>query len=288
MALLPQRYARRSSIHHYPQSMGFTLIELLVVISIMALLMAILFPALARARVTARVTKSLSNLRQVGIGMSLYNNANYGYFPMHSSSSSGPWGLYPNRPRWPDYIFRYVQNTEVFLDPLLSQRELVANFQKPFAHDPSIGYGGYGYNYQYLGNSRFDPAFHAHRDVEIRMPSATVIIGETAGARGGIALNEPGDGAEGVYVIDPPLPSRRRAHPDGRAYYPGGSIEEPAGTPETYLWRSFPAERQQTDPAFTFGDGHAETVPLVHIDDYNGDGIKDNGYWNGRGGAVLP
>jgi prepilin-type N-terminal cleavage/methylation domain-containing protein len=280
-----QRSVRRSSNGCRRRLAGFTLIEVLVVISIMVLLIGLLLPALARARVAARVTEGLSNLRQISIGMTLYHTASNGHFPAHSSSSVGPWGMYQNRPRWPDYLFPFVQNTEVFLDPLLSPRELSASFQKTFAHDPSSGYGGYGFNYQYLGNSRFNPAFHA-RDVDIRVASETVIIGSTAGSRGGAALNQPGDGAEGVYVLDPPLASLRRAHPDGRAYYPGDSVEEPDGTPQTYLWRSFPAERQETDPAFIFADGHAETLPLSKIDDHNGDGIKDNGYWNGRAEAA--
>ena len=264
-------------------SRGFTLIELLVVISIIALLIGLLLPALKVAKAYAKVTADLSNLRQVGIAIVAYNGDQKGFYPKHSSSSSGPWEGFANRPRWPDYIFPYIQNTDVFLNPLLTDRELADNFQKDFAHDPSIGYGGYGYNYQYLGNSRFDPVFHARADSDVVAPSDTVVVGDTAGSRNGSAASDPGDGAKAVYVLDAPLTSQRRAHPDGRAYYPGGSSEEPDGTPETYLWRSFPAERGGLDPSFSFADGHASQVPVSTIDDHNGDGVNDNGYWNGRG-----
>jgi prepilin-type N-terminal cleavage/methylation domain-containing protein len=51
---------------------GFTLIELLVVVSIIALLIAILLPSLTAAREAARVAACLSNLRQVGLGVTAY------------------------------------------------------------------------------------------------------------------------------------------------------------------------------------------------------------------------
>lgn len=53
---------------------GFTLVELLVVISIIALLIAILLPALAAARKSAMRIQCMSQLRQVGIGASVYAN----------------------------------------------------------------------------------------------------------------------------------------------------------------------------------------------------------------------
>ena len=51
---------------------AFTLIELLVVISIIALLTAILLPVFFSVRGRARQTVCTSNLRQIGIAMSMY------------------------------------------------------------------------------------------------------------------------------------------------------------------------------------------------------------------------
>jgi prepilin-type N-terminal cleavage/methylation domain-containing protein len=59
---------------------GFTLVELLVVISIIALLVSILMPALGRAREQARSIVCLSNLRQQGVAMAVYNADQDGYY----------------------------------------------------------------------------------------------------------------------------------------------------------------------------------------------------------------
>jgi prepilin-type processing-associated H-X9-DG protein/prepilin-type N-terminal cleavage/methylation domain-containing protein len=62
------------------QQSAFTLIELLVVIAVIAILAALLLPALARSKESARSAACKSNLRQLGLAISLYSSET-GFYP---------------------------------------------------------------------------------------------------------------------------------------------------------------------------------------------------------------
>jgi prepilin-type N-terminal cleavage/methylation domain-containing protein len=183
MALVFRSGARR-------RAAAFTLIELLVVIAIIAILAAILFPVFAQAREKARQASCLSNTRQMGLAVAMYVQDNEAYPSASSPSSFRP------RTRWADHIFPYVKNEGLFLCPSAPKTLL----NKQWAHDLTRLYGGYGYNYQYLGNARFP--FTAS-EAEITAPAETIAIADTNGVAWDDPSKNPANLA-GTYNIDPP------------------------------------------------------------------------------------
>jgi prepilin-type N-terminal cleavage/methylation domain-containing protein/prepilin-type processing-associated H-X9-DG protein len=248
---------------------AFTLIELLIVVAIIAILAAILFPVFAQAREKARQTTCVSNLRQLGLGVAMYAQ-DYESYPAHSSPSSQV-----PRTRWPDYIYPYVKNDPLFICPSVSP-DLRSAFRR-FAHNQDSLYGGYGYNFQYLGNSRFP--FYAP-DAAVERPAETFAIADTNGVR-----RDDNTSVAGAYVIDPPLPSARGSRPQtpGDGFYGIGNECGTPGLAGPGFWgcRSVPAQRHTGMVSVNFCDGHSKAMRLSAMDDYDNNGVLDNGWWNG-------
>jgi prepilin-type N-terminal cleavage/methylation domain-containing protein/prepilin-type processing-associated H-X9-DG protein len=103
---------------------GFTLIELLVVIAIIAILAAILFPVFAQARDKARQTTDLSNMKQILTSAMMYTQdydetlVGPAVRTCGGPSTVSPPNLWSRNWRtWPELLFPYTKNMDMFTSP---------------------------------------------------------------------------------------------------------------------------------------------------------------------------
>ena len=217
----------------------------------------------------ARKSSCLSNLKQQGLGLQQYLQDYDSAYPMASYNQGAL------KFRWADAIQPYVKSRQIFLCPSAPE-----NFRNKTWFDGAAGnYGGYGYNYQYLGNGR-PPVLFSANDSQILAPSQTVALTDTQGAA--FDLNPSSGALAGTYTVDPPLVTARGS---GKAsgFYADGAAECGGANG----CRSMPALRHLDFANVAFADGHVKAMKLAQLDDFNGDKAPDNGFWNGVADASV-
>jgi prepilin-type N-terminal cleavage/methylation domain-containing protein/prepilin-type processing-associated H-X9-DG protein len=187
---------------------GFTLVELLVVISIMAALMGLLLPSLSRARKQAKGTLCMTRLRTLGQGLTMYvlNNGDVFVPGRLPKVDDEHWQeeIAGGLKYRPTFLAMMGSNVGIpaFDDPQPTKRTVDRfgeagdrqNYSNKTYVCPSVPTwtdernGCYGYNYQFLGNSRlFDgdnPQSFKNWPVQftrVRSPASCVAVADSMG-----------------------------------------------------------------------------------------------------------
>lgn len=294
---------------------AFTLIELLVVIAILAILLAVLLPAVSGVNFTARSMASLSNIRQLTLGHALYAADNDGvslpgrmakvspatdsanhyhvgngehYRPRWMVSMGASAGFHAYRepsidPSKENDNNRHVEH-EVLIDPIVPEYTNNRNYP-------------YGYNFQFLGNSRMHESNGRHVNFPVRLSDVrtdTVLFAATLGTAATF-------GAEDRLTYNPdPYPDK-----DARDLCNHGwSLDPPRliGDGDNCdggrdgVTRSAPAERHRGGANTAFIDGSCDArtaAELGYVQEADGSFAythedANNKYFSGRGDVAPP
>ena len=227
---------------------AFTLIELLVVVAIIAILAALLFPVFSQAKAAAKQVVSLSNVKQLSLGIQMYMSDNADRYPVgigrRWDEDEQVWrGFKP----WFQRAGHYIRSNDIreasgHPKPLIRRKGRVVRWGTHYGLNPSLGWG--------------NRAIFASR---LENPAGLVMLSLGAVYREDL-LSSPDN-------LDPKL-WRRHAY-----WFPGWGTWGPMGFRGRRHFnmydpaRKFPARQRpvmvyQQNTTVSFCDGHAKAMPI--------------------------
>lgn len=178
-------------------SRAFTLVELLTVIGIIAVLAALLFPAFLTARGKAREISCVSNLRQIGMAISMYSQDSDGLYPWALDATdkytpeiwSGEPDFYAQIPYMPmlhEAVQPYMKSKALWQCSADSGYDIEDFTGMPLDASPS-SYRRFGTSYNY----RTEICFRHMGDASFRQPAIVNVVFDAAGKwHGGLLPNQ--------------------------------------------------------------------------------------------------
>ncbi len=177
---------------------GCTTLELIVVLGIIAVLAGLLLPAVFRVRMAAMRVEDKNNLKQLGLAVQMYVDANSGILPPALTRELG-------RDRWwfgeatlgkGQWWFRKSSDIKPVVDTTRGHLSPYLERQLPLQDPALLGWdidwryrgmsGGYGYNYRYLSPTQFilpdwEPIWTKIRLRSVRNTSQTIAFTNAVG-----------------------------------------------------------------------------------------------------------